>query len=290
MSSRSMRPRFTAGTAVLALLAVAACGGDGESTDTITPTSPTAPVVTTIPRPSTTTNPATTAVPATSSAQSATASTTDTTNPPTTPPTTPAPTTTIPPAAPPPNANFDAVQIEFEQVADVNSPTAVAWRDGDPSMYITTQDGFISRSTPEGLVPVADLSRETIELLSGSERGLLGLDFDPRDGRLFVNLTDLDNNTRVWSYEMADGAIVPETRREVLAIEQPGVGHNGGGLLFDPDGNLFISSGDGGGSNGRDAADTSKLLGVIMRITPNLDSDGYGIPNNNPFADGAADR
>ncbi|MEM9516581.1 MAG: PQQ-dependent sugar dehydrogenase, partial [Actinomycetota bacterium] len=80
------------------------------------------------------------------------------------------------------------------------------------------------------------------------------------------------------------------TRREVLAIEQPGLGHNGGALLFDADGNLFIGSGDGGGSNGRDAADTSKLLGVIMRVTPNLDGDGYGIPADNPFADGAADR
>ncbi|MEM8619115.1 MAG: PQQ-dependent sugar dehydrogenase [Actinomycetota bacterium] len=280
---RSARPHHIMVTAAIAL-AVAACSTE-ESTQTaqtsVAPTS--AGVVTTIPRPTTT------AVSTTSSTVAETAPSTapSSTSPPAT---TPAPTTTVPPAAPPPNDNFAAVQIGFEQVADVNSPTAIAWRDGDPSMYVTTQEGFISRTTPDGLVPVGDLSGETIELLSGSERGLLGAAFDPRDGRLYVNFTDLDNNTRVWSYEMAEASIVPDSRREILMIEQPGVGHNGGGLLFDADGNLFIGSGDGGGSNGRDAADTSKLLGVIMRITPNLDGDGYTIPTDNPFADGVADR
>ena len=49
-------------------------------------------------------------------------------------------------------------------------------------------------------------------------------------------------------------------------------------------------SGDGGGSNGRDAQDTTKLLGALLRITPRLDAEGYDIPPDNPFADGVADR
>jgi glucose/arabinose dehydrogenase len=200
------------------------------------------------------------------------------------------PTTTTLPDPPPPNAAFDGVQLRLEPFAELAAPTAFAWRDDDPAVYVSTQDGIVHRVTPEGITVAGDFTGQTFELLPGSERGLLGLAFDPRDGRLFVDLTDLNDDTRVFSFEVRDGVIVPETRREVLFIEQPGVGHNGGHLVFDSAGNLYIGSGDGGASNGRDAQDRSKLLGAILRVRPNLDGDGYEIPPDNPFADGVADR
>ncbi len=155
---------------------------------------------------------------------------------------------------------------------------------------MSTQDGRVLRFDGEETSVVLDLTDQTVPFEPGSERGLLGLAFDPRDGRLFVDYTDLDGNTNVVSYELDGGVADPATRRSVLFIEQPGLGHNGGRLLFDETGNLYVSSGDGGASSGRDVEDTTKLLGVIVRIIPRLDGDGYDIPPDNPFADGEADR
>jgi glucose/arabinose dehydrogenase len=157
-------------------------------------------------------------------------------------------------------------------------------------MFVSTQTGQVHR-VGDTLSLVVDLSAETAPVEPGSERGLLGLAFDPRNSRMYLDYTDLDNNTRVISFELDDAAVaVPESRREILFIEQPGLGHNGGRLVFDHAGHLYIASGDGGGSNGRDAQDVTKLLGVILRVTPTLDGEAYEIPADNPFADGAADR
>jgi glucose/arabinose dehydrogenase len=199
-------------------------------------------------------------------------------------------TTTLPPDPPPPNEAFAETALGLEPVLAIDSPTAVAWRPGDPTMFVSTQTGQVHR-VGEELTLVVDLAAETAPVEAGSERGLLGLAFDPRNSRMYLNHTDLDNNTRVISFELDEAAVaIPESRREILFIEQPGLGHNGGRLVFDDDGNLYIASGDGGGSNGRDAQDTSKLLGVIMRVTPTLDGERYDIPTDNPFADGVADR
>ena len=199
-------------------------------------------------------------------------------------------TTTLPPDPPPPNESFADIALGLDQVVEIELPTAVAWRPDDPAMFVSTQTGQVHRVGDEVSLTI-DLSAETATVETGSERGLLGLAFDPRNSRMYLDYTDLDNNTRVISFELDDDAVaVPDSRREILFIEQPGIGHNGGRLLFDDDANLYIGSGDGGGSNGRDAQDSSKLLGVILRIVPSLDGERYDIPADNPFADGIADR
>ena len=54
----------------------------------------------------------------------------------------------------------------------------------------------------------------------------------------------------------------------MLAVPHQDANHNGGQLAFGPDGLLYAATGDGGGSNDLedDAADTSSLLGKILRI------------------------
>jgi glucose/arabinose dehydrogenase len=204
--------------------------------------------------------------------------------------------TTAPPsgeaAAPmPPTAQLEGIRIGFDKVVDIAKPTNVAWRPGDDAMYVTTQPGPIYRVGADGQQSVVlDLTSDTFPDAPGSERGILGIAFDPRDGRMFINYTDANDDTRVVSYELDGNVAVPESRREVLFIAQPGVGHNGGDLFFEPSGNLIISSGDGGGSNGRDAQDTTKLLGALLRIEPRLAGEGYLIPADNPYADGVGDR
>ncbi|RLE15712.1 MAG: hypothetical protein DRJ50_15730, partial [Actinobacteria bacterium] len=186
--------------------------------------------------------------------------------------------TLAPPDPPPSESQLEQVHLSLEPVFEVFSPTGLAWRAGDGAMYVTTQNGMVLRLEAGEASTVIDLSDETAILEPGSERGLLGIAFDPDGERMYLNMTDNDHDTIVISFELEDGEAVLESRREVLAFDQPGLGHNGGRLLFDNEGNLYIGSGDGGASNGRDAQDTSKLLGAILRIRPNPDGDGYEIP------------
>lgn len=201
----------------------------------------------------------------------------------------PIPSPEPPPAAPPPAAQLEQVRLAAEPfVADIENLTGMAWRPGDPALYFTTQDGMIHRVV-DGVrqpVPVLDMTSMVTPFEPGSERGLLGITFDPLDiTRLYLYWTDAsDGHSQVASFEVgADGVAVPASRIDVLAQPQPGLGHKGGQLAFDEAGNLFISFGDGGGSNGRDAQDMSTMLGSIVRIVPRRSAPGYDVPPDNPF-------
>ena len=198
----------------------------------------------------------------------------------------PAATTTT--ATPMPDTeSLGGVALDAVEVFAVDAPTGMAWRRGDPALYVIGRRGQVWQVL-DGAVqpaPVLDLGARVSD---GAERGLLGIAFDPRDGRMFLDYTDLDGHTHVVSWVVRGGRALPETEREVLFVEQPGPGHNGGHLAFDWRGNLFVSLGDGGGSNGRDAQDLTGLHGGLLRITPELDGPGYTVPDDNPFV-GRAD-
>ena len=291
MRGRALPTAWTASAAVIATMALSACSPNGPAAAPPVPVSTFArPATTVAPVPTTPASTAPTATttsaptsPAATSPTSTSASTTPTTSTSTT-----TTTTTLPPAPPPPNSDFDRLELDRVLVADVDKPTGIAWRDGDDAMYISTQPGPVFRLLDGEITTVIDFTGRTFEDTPGSERGVLGIAFDPRDGRMFINYTDLADDTNIVSYELDDqGRAIADSRREVLFIDQPGLGHNGGRLIFDADGNLYTGSGDGGASNGWDAQDTTKLFGAILRIRPNLDGDGYEIPADNPFAPGS---
>jgi glucose/arabinose dehydrogenase len=180
---------------------------------------------------------------------------------------------------------LEEVEVDIEPYVDVANLTGMAWREDDPGIYLSTQDGYVYRVVDGDLQPepVIDLTSEVTPLLPGSERGLLDVAFDPIDGRMFVKYTDdVNSDSHIDSFEVREGQAVLDTRREVLFEEQPGVGHNGGQLVFDASGDLFVSFGDGGGSIGRDAQDMSNVHGTIIRITPHRDGPGYDVPSDNP--------
>jgi glucose/arabinose dehydrogenase len=94
--------------------------------------------------------------------------------------------------------------------------------------------------------------------------------------------------------------------REIITWSKPASNHNGGMIMFGPDGYLYITAGDGGvqfDGNGN-ARDTNALLGKIMRIDvedsgeshnpsgcdgcPTYGPFNYTIPKDNPFIDNPA--
>ena len=81
------------------------------------------------------------------------------------------------------------------------------------------------------------------------------------------------------------------TAKPILFVAQPYANHNGGHVLFGPDGYLYIGMGDGGSGgdpqgNGQNRA---TLLGDLLRIDVN-NGDPYAIPITNPFVGQAGVR
>ncbi len=164
---------------------------------------------------------------------------------------------------------------------------------GDDALYVVEQGGTIQRLDPDGGTEVfLDISDE---ITSGGEQGLLSVAFAPdyaRSGLLYVDYTNLDGDTRVVEYRAEDGVVDESSARELLAIDQPYVNHNGGLVTFGPDGLLYVGLGDGGSGDDpeRTALDLTSPLGKILRIDPAPSGERpYSIPADNPFArdDGA---
>jgi glucose/arabinose dehydrogenase len=176
-------------------------------------------------------------------------------------------------------------RVEFEAVATLEQPLAMAVRTGDPSLYFAEKVGRVVVLSDGSEQPeiVLDL---TSEVSLGSEQGLLGLAFSPDGEFLYVNFTDVQGDTRVVEFAFAGRGVDLSSRREVLFVDQPYSNHNGGNLAFGPDGYLYIGLGDGGsaGDPEGNAQSLSTLLGKMLRISPRPEGgEPYGIPPDNPF-------
>lgn len=90
---------------------------------------------------------------------------------------------------------------------------------------------------------------------TGMEQGLLGLAFHPqyaRNGRLYVNYTDRRGNTHVTGFRVDPtnlDRVAPTSAKDLFVVDQPYANHNGGHLIFGPDGRLYVGLGDGGSGN-----------------------------------------
>ncbi len=138
----------------------------------------------------------------------------------------------------------------------------------------------------------------------GNEQGLLGLAFDPNyktNGYLFVYYTSASPSRHAvlsrFSVSPSNSSTAdPNSELIILQIPQPRgyTNHNGGSVLFGPDGYLYIGIGDGGseGDPQGNGQNLSTLLGKIIRIDVNDSSkaEPYRIPSDNPFVDNANTR
>lgn len=181
------------------------------------------------------------------------------------------------------------VEVELTEVGRYEEPIAMVFRpDAVDQAYIGERAGVVLHvDTATGdTSAVLDITDDTT---TDGERGLLGLAVAPDGAHLYVSATNLDGDTRIDEYTIAeDGSLDEDSRRIVLALDQPFANHNGGHLAFGPDGMLYIGLGDGGAAGDplRAGQDHEQLLGSILRIDPNgVDGSAYGVPDDNPYVD-----
>jgi len=177
--------------------------------------------------------------------------------------------------------------IDLQRLAVLEQPVALSVRPGDEALYFAEKVGRVVALREDGADPdlILDI---TGEVSQGSEQGLLGMAFSPDGGFLYVNYTDVLGHTHVTEFETLGDGLDLGSRRDVLFVQQPFSNHNGGNLVFGPDGYLYIGLGDGGSGGDPDGngQSLSTLLGKMLRISPRpSDGDPYGIPPDNPFVD-----
>jgi glucose/arabinose dehydrogenase len=177
----------------------------------------------------------------------------------------------------------------FEQPLYVTQPAT----GDDDHLYVVEQCGRIQRVPIDGAEPTVFLDLSELITCEG-EQGLLSIAFSPDyedSGLFYAYYTDTEGDQRIVEYRRSAGdpALAdPGSARELLRMEDFAPNHNGGLVVFGPDGLLYAGTGDGGGGGDpeRTSQDPSSLLGKILRIDPRpAGGEPYSTPAGNPFAD-----
>lgn len=223
--------------------------------------------------PTPTSTPTTTAGPATPDAPTTGPTSTGTPVP------SPSPTPT-PTEAPTP---LESVRVAWAvEASGFERPLQVLSHPGTDDVLVVEQGGRVR--TLDGEV-VLDLSDRVTR--AGNEQGLLALAFHPDGSRLFVHYSATDGSTTLSSFPADDLAADRET--VLLTEPQPARNHNGGSVVFTPEGALVLALGDGGGGGDQfgNGQNTDSRLGGLLRL--DVDDPGTVRPwPDNPFLDGGA--
>ncbi len=160
----------------------------------------------------------------------------------------------------------------------------------DGRLFVCQQSGAVRVVKNGSLLPTPFLE---VTVDASGERGLIGLTFDPdfaTNQHLYVYYTVPTSGTitvhnRVSRFTANGDVVVPGTELVLLDLDplSGATNHNGGSLVFRPDGKLYVAVGDN--ANGSNAQTLNNHLGKVLRIN----SDGT-TPTDNPFPTGSASQ
>ena len=179
--------------------------------------------------------------------------------------------------------------LRAQQIVEgLTNPVYLTAPKNDPRLFIVEQPGRI-RIVKDGALLATPFLDITARVVSGGERGLLSLAFDPAyatNGRFYVYYTGAQGDIFVDRFTVSANPDVANTTSDpVLTIQhRVNSNHNGGLLLFGPDGMLYAGTGDGGGAGDvpNNAQNIDVMLGKILRL--NVATLPYTIPAGNPFS------
>jgi putative cell wall-binding protein len=144
---------------------------------------------------------------------------------------------------------------------------------GDARLHVWSRQGKVHALGAAGTDLVLDIEGQVA--LSG-EGGLLGVAFAPdhgTTGRFFVHYTAAAAGggieTRLSEFVRGSSATATAaSERRLFIVKQPATNHNGGTVMFAPDGTLLLFLGDGGGSNDQfdNGQDPNTVLGTVLRF------------------------
>jgi glucose/arabinose dehydrogenase len=184
-------------------------------------------------------------------------------------------------------------------VTGLDFPVFLTQPAGDSRIFVVEKPGRI-RIIKNGVLqttPFLDIGDSLSH--DDTEQGLLGLAFYPdfgTSGRFIVDYTSPNGgpstgpsagSERLVRYHLSGNPDLadPASAELLLSVPDPYTNHNGGMVVFGPDGYLYYGIGDGG--NGGDpqghGQDRTDLLGSLMRLDVS-GSGAYSIPASNPYA------
>jgi glucose/arabinose dehydrogenase len=190
--------------------------------------------------------------------------------------------------------------VRLRKVADFSDPVYLTSPPGDRTRQFVVEQGgrvMVVRDGRKLRTPFLDIRGQ---VTAGGEQGLLSIAFSPDyadSGLFYVYFTDSAGDQRIVEYHRRDADHAdPGSARLVLRMADSESNHNGGLLLFGPDGQMYVGTGDGGGGgdqHGRrgNAQNLASLLGKILRIDPRAGGgQPYQVPRDNPFVGRAGAR
>ncbi len=196
-------------------------------------------------------------------------------------------------------ATASAFSLRYQEIiapsTGVLEPVFLTAPPGDTRLFIVERAGRIRILQNGSLLatPFLDLGAR---VSTAGEGGLLSIAFHPQFATnrwFFVHFSSIAGDIVVERYAAStvDPNVAATTPTPIIAIPHPTfTNHYGGRAAFGPDGMLYISTGDGGGSGdpNRNAQNLGVLLGKLLRL--DVAATPYRIPPSNPFVGQAGRR